>query len=97
MLVLQAPYNLSDDACEFQICDGLPFMRFLGLGPWPRRPVPDAKGALAVRRAAPPGKAIEKLFVRTIDIARAEVTISMVNLAYNFKRLAGHEALVAPV
>ena len=37
-----------------------------------------------------------KLFVRTIGIARAEVKIGMVNLAYNFKRLAWLEARAAP-
>src|SRR3954467_5372785 len=31
-LVLQALYNLSDDQLEYQICDRLSFMRFLGLG-----------------------------------------------------------------
>ena len=36
-----------------------------------------------------------KLFVRTVGIARAEVKIGMVNLAYNFNRLAWFEARVA--
>src|SRR3982750_695332 len=40
-LVLQALYNLSDDQLEYQICDRLSFMRFLGLGLADR--VPDAK------------------------------------------------------
>ena len=31
ILILQALYNLSDDATEFQIRDRLSFMRFLGL------------------------------------------------------------------
>jgi len=41
VLVLQALYNLSDDQAEYQICDRLSFMRFLGLGLHNR--VPDAK------------------------------------------------------
>jgi len=39
VLVPQAVYSPSDDACEFQIRDRLSFMRFLGLGDR----VPDAK------------------------------------------------------
>lgn len=31
ILILQRYYNLSDDQAEFQICDRLSFMRFLGL------------------------------------------------------------------
>ena len=41
MLVLQALYNLSDDATEFQVRDRLPFQRFPGLSP--DDTVPDAK------------------------------------------------------
>jgi len=37
-----------------------------------------------------------KLFVRTIGIARARVKIGMVNLAYNFNRLAWLDARAAP-
>jgi len=37
-----------------------------------------------------------KLFVRTVGIARAEVKIGMVNLAYNFNRLAWLDVRVAP-
>ena len=31
ILILQSPYNLSDDQTEYQIRDRLSFMRFLGL------------------------------------------------------------------
>jgi len=55
VLVLQALYSLSDDACEFQIRDRLSFMRFLGLGLGDR--VPDATTIwLAVPRATRPGE-----------------------------------------
>ena len=40
-LVLQALYNLSDDAMEYQLRDRLSFMRFVGLGL--EDAVPDAK------------------------------------------------------
>lgn len=35
------------------------------------------------------------LFVRTIDIARAQVKIGIANLAYNFSRLAWLNARIA--
>jgi hypothetical protein len=37
-----------------------------------------------------------RLFVCTIDIARAQVKIGMVNLAYNFNRLALLSTRTAP-
>lgn len=41
ILVLQSPHDLSDDQMEFQIPDGLSFMRFLGLNM--EDTVPDAE------------------------------------------------------
>ena len=49
VLVLQALYNLSDDAVEYQVRDRLSFMRFLGLGLEDR--VPDAKTIWLYREA----------------------------------------------
>ncbi|CDN10285.1 Mobile element protein [Richelia intracellularis] len=40
MLVLQQPYNISDEELEYQVNDQLSFMRFLGLGL--AQAVPDA-------------------------------------------------------
>jgi hypothetical protein len=37
-----------------------------------------------------------RLFVRTIGIARAQVKIGMVNLAYNFSRFAWLSTRTAP-
>ncbi len=65
VLVLQALYSLSDDACEFQIRDRLSFMRFLGLGLGDR--VPDAKTIWLFREQLVQAKAIEKLFARFDD------------------------------
>lgn len=44
VLVLQALYNLSDDQAEFQIPDRLSFLRFLGLAPMRRAPMPRRSG-----------------------------------------------------
>jgi len=65
ILVLQALYGLSDDACEFQIRDRLSFMRFLGLGLGDR--VPDAKTIWLFREQLVQAKAIETLFARFDD------------------------------
>lgn len=65
VLVLQALYSLSDDACEFQIRDRLSFMRFLGLGLGDR--VPDARTIWLFREQLVQAKAIEKLFARFDD------------------------------
>src|SRR3954467_4870701 len=46
-LVLQALYNLSDDQLEYQICDRLSFMRFLGLGLADGSPTPRRSGCIA--------------------------------------------------
>lgn len=65
VLVLQALYCLSDDACEFQIRDRLSFMRFLGLSLGDR--VPDAKTIWLFREQLVQAKGIEKLFARFDD------------------------------
>ena len=49
VLVLQALYNLSDDAMEYQLRDRLSFMRFAGLGL--EDAVPDAKTLWLYREA----------------------------------------------
>ena len=59
-LVLQALYNLSDDQAEYQLCDRLSFMRFLGLGL--EDAVPDAKTLWLYRAALARAGAVEKLF-----------------------------------
>ena len=53
VLVLQALYNLSDDAMEYQLRDRLSFMRFAGLGL--EDAVPDANTAVALPRGAGKG------------------------------------------
>lgn len=60
VLVLQALYNLSDDAAEFMIKDRLSFMRFLGLGLADR--VPDAKTIWLFREHLVRAGAMETLF-----------------------------------
>jgi IS5 family transposase len=65
VLVLQALYCLSDDACEFQIRDRLSFMRFLGLSLGDR--VPDAKTIWLFREQLVQAKGIERLFARFDD------------------------------
>lgn len=62
ILVLQAPYLLSDDATEFQIKDRLSFQRFLGLGL--DGTVPDATTVWLFRERLVKAKAIDKLFAR---------------------------------
>jgi len=60
ILVLQALYNLSDDAMEYQLRDRLSFMRFAGLGL--EDAVPDAKTLWLYREALTQAKAVDKLF-----------------------------------
>jgi IS5 family transposase len=62
VLVLQALYNLSDDAAEFQVRDRLSFMRFLGLGLGDR--APDAKTIWLFREQLVKARAMEALFER---------------------------------
>ena len=59
-LVLQALYNLSDDAMEYQLRDRLSFMRFVGLGL--EDAVPDAKTLWPYREALAKAGAVEGLF-----------------------------------
>lgn len=67
ILVLQAPYSLSDEAIEVQIKNCLSFNRFFGLGP-SRRAAEDIT-ALLFRERLVQAKAIDKLFAR-LDAAR---------------------------
>ncbi len=60
ILVLQALYNLSDDQTEYQICDRLSFMRFLGLDLHQR--VSDAKTIWLFRETLAQAGVVEKLF-----------------------------------
>ena len=62
ILVLQALYSLSDEACEFQIKDRLSFQRFLGLGL--DGTVPDATTVWLFRERLVKAKVIDKLFAR---------------------------------
>lgn len=65
-LVLQALYNLSDDAMEYQLRDRLSFIRFvglgLGLGLGLEDAVPNAKTLWLYRKALVKAGAIEGLF-----------------------------------
>ena len=60
VLVLQALYNLSDDAMEYQLRDRLSFLRFAGLGL--EDAVPDAKTLWLYREALAKAGAVEGLF-----------------------------------
>lgn len=60
VLILQALYNLSDDAAEYLIRDRLSFMRFLGLGLEDR--VPDAKTIWLYRDALAKDETAQALF-----------------------------------
>jgi len=60
ILVLQSLYNLSDDAVEYQVCDRLSFMRFLGLTIGDR--VPDAKTIWLFREQLGKAKLVKRLF-----------------------------------
>jgi transposase, IS5 family len=60
VLVLQAPYNLSDDQTEYQIRDRLSFMRFLGLDLAQR--IPDAKTIWLFRETLAQAGVVEALF-----------------------------------
>ena len=59
-LVLQALYNLSDDAMEYQLRDRLSFIRFVGLGL--EDAVSNAKTLWLYRKALVKAGAIEGLF-----------------------------------
>ncbi len=59
-IVLCALYNLSDDQVEYQLCDRLSFMRFLGLGVEDK--VPDAKTVWLYREQLAQAGVIEGVF-----------------------------------
>jgi len=61
-LVVQALYNISDDALEFQINDRRTFQRFIGLED--KDPIPDAKTIWVWRETLVQRKMFEKLFKR---------------------------------
>ncbi len=62
VLVLQAPYNLSDEQTEYQILDRLSFMKFLGLELCDD--VPDARTIWLFRETLRKAGAVEKLFIK---------------------------------
>jgi IS5 family transposase len=62
ILILQALYNLGDDAVEYQVLDRLSFMRFLGLKQGDA--VPDAKTIWLFRDQLTRAEAIDALFDR---------------------------------
>jgi len=61
VLVLQTFYTLSDDQTEYQLRDGLSFMRFVGLAL--HEPVPDAKTIWLYREQLVRASALKRLFV----------------------------------
>ena len=61
VLILQALYNLSDDAAEYLIGHRLSFIRFLGLGLEDR--VPDAKTIWLYREALVKDETTQALFI----------------------------------
>jgi transposase, IS5 family len=75
ILVLQTLYTLSDDQTEYQICDRLSFMRFLGLALEDR--VPDAKTIWLFREQLTQAGAIERLFERFDAVLRAAGYLAM--------------------
>jgi transposase, IS5 family len=62
ILILQALYNLSDEAAEYQILDRMSFMRFLGLHG--ADPVPDAKTIWLFREQLKAADRMEHLFTQ---------------------------------
>jgi IS5 family transposase len=60
--VLQTLYNLADEQVEYQIRDGLSFMRFLGLGL--EDVVPDATTVRLFREALTKANLVKALFER---------------------------------
>ena len=75
VLVLQALYNLSDDAMEYQLRDRLSFMRFAGLGL--EDAVPDAKTLWLYREALTKAGAVEGLFNRFDGYLKARGYLAM--------------------
>lgn len=74
-LVLQALYNLSDDAMEYQLRDRLSFMRFVGLGL--EDAVPDAKTLWLYREALAKAGAVEGLFNQFDGYLKAKGYLAM--------------------
>jgi len=74
-LVLQALYNLSDDAMEYQLRDRLSFMRFVGLGL--EDAVPDAKTLWLYREALGKAEAVEGLFNQFDSYLKAKGYLAM--------------------
>ncbi len=62
ILVLQAPYNLSDDQTEYQIRERLSFQRFLGLDLHQR--IPDAKTIWLFRETLAQAGVVDTLFTQ---------------------------------
>ena len=75
MLVLQALYNLSDDAMEYQLRDRLSYMRFIGLGL--EDAVPDAKTLWLYREALAKAGAVEGLFTQFDSHLKAKGYLAM--------------------
>ena len=65
VLILQALYNLSDDAMEYQLNDRRTFQRFIGLDD--KDAIPDAKTIWAWREALTKRKKLSKLFKKFWD------------------------------
>ena len=74
-LVLQALYNLSDDAMEYQLRDRLSFMRFVGLGL--EDAVPDAKTLWLYREVLGKAGAVEGLFNQFDSYLKAKGYLAM--------------------
>jgi len=70
ILVLQAPYNLSDEQTKFQVRDRLFFMWFLGSSV--NDPVPEATTTRLFRECLTRTKAIEKIFTHFDKILTAK-------------------------
>ncbi|MXP66089.1 IS5 family transposase [Roseomonas sp. M0104] len=75
VLVLQAPYSLSDEQAEFELRDRLSFMRFAGLAL--HQLVPDAKTIWLYREQLKQAGAIEGLFRRFDAVLAAKGLLAM--------------------
>lgn len=74
MLVLQRLHNLSDERLQYQVCDRLSFMRFLGLEL--AGSVPDARTVWAFREALKEHRLVDALFER-LNRALADLGVEM--------------------
>jgi IS5 family transposase len=77
MIVLCALYNLSDEQVEYQVCDRLSFMRFLGLGLGLEDRVPDATTVWLYREQLVQAKAVEDLFAQFDGYLRDQGFLAM--------------------